>query len=75
MSALKPCGVCGCVSLATDETTELATLRAELAAAREIEQRSRDFLRWVTANGFTDPENMLVCAEWENLRTALGGTP
>lgn len=54
---------------------EITTLRAELAAAREIEQRSRDFLRWVTSNGFTDPENMLVCAEWENLRTALGATP
>lgn len=40
--------------------------------AIELERTARAFLFWVTHNEFTDPENMLVCAEWSNLCGALG---
>ena len=41
-------------------------------ASGEIAQRVREFIHWVTHNEFTDPENMLVCAEWSNLCEAAG---
>lgn len=50
---------------------------AEVDALRAIESTTRDFVAWTIspANGFTDPENMLVCAEWHNLRAALEDKP
>lgn len=57
---------------------EAATLRAERDAAvadaarlRDVEKWARDFTHWATQGVFTDPENMLVCAEWHGLRAAL----
>lgn len=44
------------------EATDLADLRRCVAA----------FHRWIISNEFTDPEHMLVCAEWHNLCSAAG---
>lgn len=49
-----------------------AALRARVA---ELEKHGRAFVAWTNANGFTDPENMLVCAEWHNLCAALEPKP
>jgi hypothetical protein len=67
-----------------DERAEIVAkyaVKAEMAryrtdgpngAAPDLEQRVREFIYWVTHNEFTDPENMLVCAEWSNLCEAAG---
>lgn len=31
-----------------------------------------EFIYWVEHNPFTDPEGMLVCAEWHNLCSVVG---
>lgn len=64
MSALKPCGVCGCVPLATDEAAEVEKLRAELAAVREALRIAIEAL---------DAADMPHTAD--AIRTVLGDTP
>lgn len=38
----------------------------------DLAKEVRAFIYWIAANEFTDPEHMLVCAEWHNLCAAVG---
>lgn len=61
------------VAAAVGEAGKLAVsmLRAEVERLRDVEKWARNYIYWATHNGFTDPENMLVCAEWDGLLAAL----
>ena len=43
----------------------------ELDNLLDIKKWATDFVKWVENNRFADPENMLVCAEWQGLLAAL----
>ena len=44
----------------------------EAASLDDLRDETKKFVRWVAVNDFTDPDCMLVCAEWHNLCAAVG---
>lgn len=51
---------------------EMVRLQERVA---ELETYGRAFVAWTKANEFTDPESMLVCAEWHNLCATVERKP
>jgi hypothetical protein len=61
---------CGCGGQPCKRAAKPA-MEPETTADPDLAECVRQFIRWIAANDFTDPENMLVCAEWFNLCGAV----